>query len=97
MADWCLVASWTQHKFLKVRKPVITEQFRHKNSIFQETKSLEKKYEGVHSLVAVNYSAHDKMKHVCESDEHNAPCRKMLRAKNVQPKDGNKIRKVFFF
>lgn len=58
---------------------------------------MEKKYEGVHSLVAVNHSAQDKMKRVHNSDEPNSPCRKMLRAKNVQPKDGNKIRKVLGF
>lgn len=91
MTVCCLLASWTGHKFLKVTKSVIIEQFRHKDSILPGNQKFGE-YEGVHTLVAVNHTAQEKMKHVHESDERNALCRKMFRGKNVQPKDGSKKR-----
>lgn len=48
-------------------------------------------------MVAWNLKAQYKIKNVYENNEINSPCKQMTRAKNWQTKDGNKVRKTFFF
>lgn len=68
-----------------------------KEFLARKLEVLEKKYERIHSLVAWNLKAQYKIKNVYENNEINSPCKQMTRAKNWQTKDGNKVRKTFFF